>query len=390
VPRRDSSQADHAEEKSTPLKSAELRLSVIVAVHNRGEALASCLEALAASDLPRQLWELVVICPEHGDEELLISARHANAIIRLPKGAWGASYGRNRGAEMARAPLLAFVNPDVCVAPNALGRMVRLLDTNTDISAVCGMLLSDGTRSHLLSDYRALRDEFRSWFTVGRTDSFAPEFAAVRADAFADAGMFDEWRIDVPRIEGAEFGLRMIGLGHGIVLHSEIRAFQKRRWRLGEIMVTGIRDHGVPWEGRTRSSGIAVSSGLRTLRMMEAASVPLTWCTLVFVAVSLKRGGLGFWIAAEICAVFAAMLSAPMLVFFARRRSVLFAAMTAPLYVFESLLDGIGAAYSSIVRHTIGEPRPTAVIDALAEVGMETWPPIPTRRPVRASIQASS
>lgn len=373
------------------METAELQMSVIVAAQEGEEALAGCLEALAASDLPRRKWELVVVCPDHADTELLISARHADAIIRLPEGAWGASYGRNRGAEIARAGVLAFVNPDTWVAPDALSRILGVFDANDQVSAVCGMLVNDDDTRYVLSDYRALRDEFRCRLGAGRTDSFVPEFAAVRREAFLDAGMFDEWRIDIPRIEGAEVGLRLIALGHSIVLHSEIRALQRRRWKLRELLVSEIRDHGIPWEGRPHRGAIPVSPGLRALRLIEGVSISLVWCALVLAAIGLRTDVRAVWIAAIGCAATAALLSIPALLFLAQRRSILFVAIATPLYALELLLNGIGAAYSWSMRHTIGEPRPAPLIDALAEIGVETWPPVPTRRPVRApSVQGSA
>lgn len=368
-----------------------MRLSVIVAVPDRGDTLAGCLHALASSNLPRETWELVVVCPDHADDELLISARHANAIVRLPEGAWGASYGRNRGAEIAREGVLVFVSPHVWVAPDALRRILEVLAANEDVSAVCGMLISDREAGALLSDYRALRDEFRCRVAAGPIDTFLPEFAAVRAEAFVNAGMFDEWRIDVPRIEGAEFGLRLATLGHTILLHSEIRASQRRHWKLRDMIANGIRDHGIPWDGRPRTSGTWVSRGLRALRSLEAVTICLLWSTLIFSMLGLLWHARGIWIVASSCAALSALLSIPVLLFFTHRRSIVFAAIAAPLYALEMLLDGIGAAYSWSVRHTIGEPRPAAAIDAFAEVGVETWPPIPTRRPIRtSSVQGSA
>jgi hypothetical protein len=41
---------------------------------------------------------------------------------------------------------------------------------------------------------------------------------------------------------------------------------------------------------------------------------------------------------------------------------------------------GVAIVTGTLAREVIGEPSPDAVVQAFAEVGVKTWPPVPTRR----------
>jgi glycosyltransferase involved in cell wall biosynthesis len=76
------------------------RLSVVVAVHDGEAVLPRALQALAASDLPREEWELVVVDDASGDGSALVAAEHADVLVRLP----GKPMARRTPATAARRP----------------------------------------------------------------------------------------------------------------------------------------------------------------------------------------------------------------------------------------------------------------------------------------------
>ena len=53
-------------------------LSVIVPVHDAADSLNECLTAIAASDLPRECWELIVVDDGSTDDSALIEGSFAN------------------------------------------------------------------------------------------------------------------------------------------------------------------------------------------------------------------------------------------------------------------------------------------------------------------------
>src|SRR3954470_23520370 len=97
--------------------SQRLSLSVVVAVRNAKATLASTLAAIRQSQLPRDSYELIVVDDASTDGSVAIAARYADTVVRLSGRKAGPAYSRNRGAELSRAPIVAFVADDVLVRP---------------------------------------------------------------------------------------------------------------------------------------------------------------------------------------------------------------------------------------------------------------------------------
>ena len=62
-------------------------------------------------------------------------------------------------------------------------------------------------------------------------------------------------------------------------------------------------------------------------------------------------------------------------------RDPLFAICCVPLQLLHYLTTGVSVVFAWSLHQTIGEPTPDVTDDAFAEIGLETWPPIPRRLP---------
>jgi glycosyltransferase involved in cell wall biosynthesis len=110
-------------------------LSVIVPVYNNGDHLRhKCLASLQRNELFGRM-ELVIVDDGSKDpgtlETLrLIERRHANVrVFRFPTGGSGsASRARNKGVELASAPLVAFLDPDNEISPRGYDRLHALYE----------------------------------------------------------------------------------------------------------------------------------------------------------------------------------------------------------------------------------------------------------------------
>ena len=369
---------------------ASPRLSVVVPVYHEVETLPACLSALAASDFDRSSWELIVVSHTSAGDASVASARYADTIIRLPDRNWGAAYARNRGAEVARGEFIVFVSSDVIVERHALRRIAEILDADDEVSALCGVYVDDSADSGLLSHYRNLLRVFEFERGLGNSDAFTPGLAAIRKATFVDAGMFDEWRVGVRRIESAEFGRRILSVGGKIVVHPDVKGVHIRNWTLAEAIGESVRDHGIPWQSDVRATDDVVSPALRLARRLDRTNTVLVWCAVAASMLSyyhvLKHG---WWIVLGLLVVVAS-LSLPLGMFLIRRRSFPFAVLVLPLHILDLVVGGLGVAYSWIVRHTVGEPKPSPTIEAFVEVGLKTWPPVPSRRAPRTQRISSS
>jgi hypothetical protein len=74
------------------------------------------------------------------------------------------------------------------------------------------------------------------------------------------------------------------------------------------------------------------------------------------------------------------LLNLPLFRLFRRERGLLFGLAAAPIHVLHYLLTGVAAVLGLVMRETFGAPVPDPTIDAYSEVGVKTWPPVPSRR----------
>lgn len=352
-------------------------LSVVVPAHDAGATLNAALVAILDSDLPRDQYEIIVVDDASGDDTAITAARAADRIIRLPRAdAFGPAYARNRGAEFARGEYIAFVDADVCVHTDALTRFVSVFETDADVGAVLGSYDARAADPRLLSQYRNLLYHFYHQRSGGEARAFWAGCGAVRASVFAKTGMYDEWRFPRPQIEDIDLGHRIRDLGFRIKLCPEIQACHLRGWTLRELMATDFRDHAIPWM-RVMSQRVpftrSTAIGLRTL---ERIGTGLTWFALICLLLGWLVDLPTLYSIAIASLAGVAWQGWDRLAFFKRARGWRFAVAAFFLDSIYYLMNGAAVLLGWVLRETVGEPSPSPTIEAFAEVGVRTWPPI--------------
>ena len=198
-------------------------LTVVVPATNAPPTLYRCLGALAASDEP--------------PDEVVVVSEPTRA---------GPAEARNAGARRAGGDVVVFVDSDVLVAPDALTRVRRAFDSDPALVGVFGSyddrVATDGT----VAAFRNLLHHTVHQRSAGPVVSFWSGLGAVRKDAFAEVGGFDESRFAVASIEDVELGWRLSQLGE-IVLDPHLRGTHLKEWTLGEMVRTDYARRGVPW-----------------------------------------------------------------------------------------------------------------------------------------------
>lgn len=119
-------------------------LTVVVSTYNRADRLPRALEALLeqTDDVP---YEIIVVDNNSTDSTgYVVNAIAASARGRLryafePR--QGLSYGRNTGVELSAAPLVAFTDDDVRVAPDWVRELKRTFDEHPEVDYVGGPVL---------------------------------------------------------------------------------------------------------------------------------------------------------------------------------------------------------------------------------------------------------
>ena len=131
-------------------------LSAIVPARNAESTLAQCLDALTAQTSDDT--EVIVVDDGSTDKTFEIASRYDVRLLKLPRNT-GPSAARNRGAEMARAPVLFFLDADVELASGALARAKAAM-SRTDVDAIIGSYDDDPAAKSSISRFKNLAHHY--------------------------------------------------------------------------------------------------------------------------------------------------------------------------------------------------------------------------------------
>lgn len=356
------------------MKSA-LPLSVVVPVHNGAATLNRSLIAILASEMLRDDLELIVVDDASTDGSDTMAARYADTVVRLTGPVSGPAYARNRGAELARGEVIAFVDADAMVRRRTLPGMLEMLAEHRGLDAIAASLDRRPAESNFASQYWNLLVHYGENRHATTGGSFISGCAAIRRSVLHAVGMYDEWRFGTACLESVELGTRLIEAGYGVLLSRELQVTQLRRWNILSVCR----------EAWNRSALLARSLGYQRTREAAPNEVVFTLSRTVVPAVVVIGTIL-------ICSAFITELSRPLAIamtaaalivanlsvyrFFARTRGLAFAIAAAPVHVLIQFFAGVALCAGRLMRDTVGDRLPDAATQAYAEVGVETWPPV--------------
>ena len=330
-----------------------LTISIIIPVHKGGEAFRRCLSGLVEARPPGD--EIIVVADGDtgGDAELAKS--YGARVIRLSTRG-GPARARNRGAEIARGDILFLLDADVLVAPDTVGRVAAILESEPDLAAVIGSYDDAPGETNFLSQYKNLFHHYVHQTSREEAATFWGACGAIRRDIFTELGGFD---VDYnrPTIEDIEFGYRLRRAGHRIWLCKTLQVKHLKRWGAVSLARTDFFSRALPWtELILRDRQFTNDLNLQTESRL---SVVLTYGLLAaFIAAFWWPGFLG--VAAAAAGLLLALNSA-LYRFFLRKRGLWFALRTIPWHWFYFGYGGLAFALGTL-RHLIRSrwpPRPS-------------------------------
>lgn len=197
--------------------------SVIVPATNRPAGLAECVAAVRAALGPAD--ELRVVDDiSHG------SPAHI----------------RNCGATRSSGDVLVFVDADVLIHPDALDRLREAYSSDPELVAAFGSY-DDSPPPGVVSTFRNLLHHHVHQEGGGRAETFWAGIGAIRRDVFLAIGGFDAQRFPRAMLEDVELGLRLTCAGRRIVLLPQVQGRHLKRWTLGAMLYSDVRNRGIPW-----------------------------------------------------------------------------------------------------------------------------------------------
>jgi glycosyltransferase involved in cell wall biosynthesis len=260
-------------------------ISVIIPVKNSERELRRCLAALRRS---RYLdYECIVVDDGSTDGSARAAEEHGCRVLRCPR-SQGPARARNLGSREARGNILFFIDADVCVHPDSVGRVAASFADDSELDAVIGSYDEDPDSPDFLSQYKNLMHCFVHQTGKERASTFWSGCGAIRREVFEwYSGFSEEYRR--PAIEDIELGYRMLADGRKTLLDKNLRVQHLKAWTFWRLLKTDIFDRGIPWtELILRDSSMPNDLNIQISQRISVALVALMLLAVVLLAVHFK------------------------------------------------------------------------------------------------------
>lgn len=195
-------------------------LTAIICTYNREKYIRPLLEALAANDLPKSDYEILLVdnnCIDHTREVCkAFAADHPDVRFRYTvETEQGLSAARNRGIREAQGDCIVYVDDDAYVEPNYLRAYTSYFDAHPEVMALGGpiqpLLEMDGDPALTIAEYKKghvlsepdwmtpyTRALLCAWMDYGKSERTYPSGrypgggnAAYRKQVFERIGLFN-------------------------------------------------------------------------------------------------------------------------------------------------------------------------------------------------------
>ena len=318
-----------------PINVKETRpfISVIVPVYNGSKFIGRCLDALLANQYSN--FEMIVVNDGSTDDSEDICRSKNVTVMQSERPRSGPAAARNLAAKTAKGEILLFVDADVVVQRDTVGKVANCFERDAGLGALFGSYDDAPAEKNFLSQYKNLQHHFVHQTSSSRASTFWAGLGAVKKDAFLAVGGFDCAQFAIPSIEDIELGARLRKAGYPILLERTIQAKHLKKWTISSLLRTDIFCRAVPWsrliltsQGMINDMNLKTNDRVSSLLVgLMILLVPLTVWQLL--ALPILAAGLGLFV----------FLNREILSFFLKLKGPLFASAAVPwimLYFFYS------------------------------------------------------
>jgi GT2 family glycosyltransferase len=325
-------------------------VSVIIPVHNGGDDFKECLKSLSACDPAPK--EIIVVADGYTDGSWRFAEELGQTVLRREE-AGGPAAARNLGAGRATGDILFFVDADVTVPGDAVGRVAAAFDKDPAPGAVFGSYDDRPARENFLSQYKNLLHHYVHQTSREDAATFWAGCGAVRREAFMGVGGFKE-TYRHPSIEDIELGGRLRGAGFRIRLDKGLQARHLKRWTLRSLLRADILYRALPWTDLILRGGSIPND----LNLKLSSRVSAACSCLLVLALALSPFFPSLPAIVPVLVAVSIFLDRRLYAFFKEKRGLWFALRSIPMtwfyYVYSSLAFAFGYLRFMIHRR----PRP--------------------------------
>lgn len=321
-----------------------MRVSVIIPAFNAARTLGACLEAVRRAAGEKA--EVLVVDDGSNDGTREVALNSGARLLEQRR--QGPAAARNAGARASSGEFLVFVDSDVAVHGDAIGRLLGWLEADGSIAAAFGCYDAAPRVEGVVARYRNLLHAYTHQTGEKEASTFWAGLGAVRRTAFEQAGGFDAGRFEQASIEDIEFGMRIKAAGGRIRLDPEALGTHWKEWTLEGMVLTDLWSRAVPWTRLLRQAG-SMPNDLN-LKWGQRASVALAWSMAPAAALGLMDAR---WLGG--CLLAAALhilLNAGFLRWVWRSAGPRVAAASIPLHVLFHWVAGLGFLIGSLTPQT--------------------------------------
>jgi glycosyltransferase involved in cell wall biosynthesis len=270
------------------------RLSVVIPCYNCEKTLATCLSSLLRGS--HYTADEVLVVDDASSDNSVNIAKDIKVNTHHLKKNNGAGNARNIGAEHSHSGILFFIDSDIAIAPDAVGRIVDHFNDDNTLAAVIGSYDDNPLATNFASQYRNLLHHFTHQNSQANASHFWSGIGAIRLSVFNELGGFDQGKYS-RAIEDVELGYRLRKNGYTILLDRAIQGKHLKRWSIWSMVYTDLFIRAIPWtllllEQKNMPSDFS-------LGFKQRASVATAWLIPLFLLMSIFIPGL--WLLASIC-----------------------------------------------------------------------------------------
>jgi glycosyltransferase involved in cell wall biosynthesis len=163
-------------------------VSVVIAVYNEARHIGALLESLRRQT--NRPLDVIVVDDGSTDSTAAIAEREGATVLRL--GHRGPARAKNAGASAARGEILVFLDGDMECAPDFLDRLVAPIADGRTVGTFTRDIYLANSERRWARAYAAVRFSPPDRLLPADFPDRFGAFRAIRADAFANVGGFDD------------------------------------------------------------------------------------------------------------------------------------------------------------------------------------------------------
>jgi glycosyltransferase involved in cell wall biosynthesis len=319
-----------------------MKISIIIPAREAENVLTACLKAIKHSLNPAH--EIIVVDDHSTDHTAEIARASGARVLRMEKQA-GPAAARNYGAREASADILLFIDSDVVIRPDTLGRVSSHFYRD-DIAAVFGSYDDDPAERGFVSQYKNLQHHFVHQNANDDAATFWAGCGAVRRKVFFEVGGFDEVKYPLPSIEDIELGYRLRAKGHRVLLDKQLCVKHLKRWTFRSHIRTEIFNRAIPWSKLILENG----GMIRDLNLTMSHRISAALACLFIVLAPLLLVHYLFIIPMIVCLLGIVLLNRRFYGFFWKHRGFAFLLESVPMHLLHYASSAAAFALCGIVH----------------------------------------